>query len=846
MKQLLSQLSVLCCLLGFNMHSLAAADYEMKDGKLVIETEEMAGKGGDYLETYSGQFEGMAYLANNDYTQATFTVDSDEDFAIKLMGCADADVAASVEVYVDEVLLNTMVWSSPTPVEQVGYCNLKSDKEHTIRIVMVGDYGQSDAYVDKVTILPKNIKIKFTSPIESTKVFADSTFEIKWEASSDSKDFYTLNWVNASGETIVLKDSVLASGSYNFLIPAAYLDAKGHYSLTKKASELIPSDFDGAKHTMTNPMIWADVPDPSLVRVEDTYYMVSTTMHMSPGVPVMASKDLVRWRTIGYAYDRLCNNANMNMDNGMNAYGKGSWASSIRYKDGTFYVLTPSYTTNKTHLYTTKDIVNGPWTEHQLPFYHDPSLLLDDDGKMYVVYGGGDCNIVELKPDGSGEQPGGLKKMLIQNPASIAGSNFYVKCEGSHIEKINGQYYVFFISWPSNSCRSELVYRCSTLAGSYEGKVVLQDQGVAQGSIFDTPNGDWYGVLFQDAGSVGRMPYLIPITWQNGWPVFNNGKVPSTLEMDAPQEEGYGMVSSDDFETETLIKECQWNHNPDDSHWSLSARPGYMRLTSGRTDKEVVNTKNMLSQRSFGPKCAGSTTVDVSGLKDGDYAGLCALQSKYGFVAVKCSGNSKSIVMMEGTKEVASVPINQDVVHFRIMMDFDRRADKAYFFYSTDGIEWKSIGSTLSMNYDLAHFVGYRFGLFIYSNTQAGGHADFDNFKIATNTGQPIYLHQNQGGKDILIANSVDVTVLNKAENVEVIEATANATLIITPNPASSVINIIGSKGLQKVEIFDFSGKFIKAVDTPSFSTGSLENGLYMLRIYDEEGVRMETVIIKR
>src|SRR5687767_752337 len=111
--------------------------------------------------------------------------------------------------------------------------------------------------------------------------------------------------------------------------------------------------------TATNPIIFADVPDLSMIRVGDTYYMSSTTMHMSPGVPIMKSKDLVNWKLINYAYDTLTNNDEINLQNGKVTYGRGSWASCIRYHKGTYYVSTFSATSGKTHVYTTKNIEKG-------------------------------------------------------------------------------------------------------------------------------------------------------------------------------------------------------------------------------------------------------------------------------------------------------------------------------------------------------------------------------------------------------------------------------------------------------------------------------------------------------
>ena len=126
---------------------------------------------------------------------------------------------------------------------------------------------------------------------------------------------------------------------------------------------LILSLFSGnilvAQQQAQNPIIHADVPDASIIRVDDTYYMSSTTMHMSPGVPIMKSQDLVNWEIVNYAYDTLGDGDALNLENGKNAYGAGSWASSLRYHNETFYVSTFASTTGKTHIFKTKDIENG-------------------------------------------------------------------------------------------------------------------------------------------------------------------------------------------------------------------------------------------------------------------------------------------------------------------------------------------------------------------------------------------------------------------------------------------------------------------------------------------------------
>jgi beta-xylosidase len=485
-----------------------------------------------------------------------------------------------------------------------------------------------------------------------------------------------------------------------------------------------------------NPIIWADVPDPSVIRIGDSYYMSSTTMHMSPGVPIMKSMDLVNWETVNYAYDILADNDALNLSNGQNAYGKGSWASSLRYHDGTFYVVTFSYTTGKTHIYQTDNLESGTWTSYTInTVFHDPSLLFDDEG-VYLVYGIDDIMIIELTSDVTAIEPGGLNQVLIPDASQIAGSDFWVPAEGSHIHKIDGKYYVFLITWPAGGMRTELVYRADSLTGSYEGRIALQDDGVAQGGLVETSDGDWYGVLFQDHGSVGRIPYLVPVTWEEDWPVFGvSGQVPEQLDIPVENDTIPEIVASDEFDWDSdLPLVWQWNHNPDSNYWSVTDRPGYLRLTNGRIDTDFENTRNTLTQRTFGPECSGSIAMDISNMEDGDVAGLGALCEDYGFVAVKMSGTSKFIVMVNGSsdepEEVESIPFTQDSIYLKIACDFRNKTDKAYFYYSLNGTSWNRIGNTLQMSYTLVHFMGYRFALFNYATESTGGYVDFDYFRI--------------------------------------------------------------------------------------------------------------------
>jgi beta-xylosidase len=488
-----------------------------------------------------------------------------------------------------------------------------------------------------------------------------------------------------------------------------------------------------------NPIIWADFPDPAVIRVGDTYYMSNTTMHMCPGLPIMKSKDLVNWKMVGYAYQKLEDNDETTLQNGRNMYGKGSWASSLRYHNGMYYATTFALNTGKTYIFKTQDIESGKWEEISFkPLLYDGSLFFDDDGRIYKMCEAGDIRLVELDADLSGIKKGGFDQIIIKDASGIAGKDLLVTAEGAHLHKINGKYYLFLITWPKNDIRTQLVFRADKITGPYEGRIFLHDQGVAEGCLIDSPNGNWYAMLFQDNGSVGRTPFLVPVKWENGWPVAdNNGKVPQTLDIQLANTAVPASIASDEFNSDIsqLGLQWQWNHNPDNRYWSLTQRPGFLRLTTGRVDNNFEQVRNMLTQRTFGPVCSGTVAVDVNNMNDGDVAGLAALQKQYGIVGVKMTGTAKSIVMINAESqspvELASVPLTQKTVYLKVDCNFEKRTDKAFFYYSLDGKLWTKIGMPLQMSYSLAHFVGYRFALFNYSTKAAGGFVDFDYFQVS-------------------------------------------------------------------------------------------------------------------
>lgn len=494
--------------------------------------------------------------------------------------------------------------------------------------------------------------------------------------------------------------------------------------------------------TITNPIMWSDVPDVDVIRVGSIFYMVSTSMHTMPGCPIMKSVNLKDWEIVNYVYDTFENNDGHRLLDGRGIYGKGSWAASLRYKDGVFYVCFSSNDMDRFYIYRTEDIEQGAWKRTVIPgLLHDPALLLDDDRRIYVIYGNGEIRIKELTEDLTAVKPGGIDQLLLEGERTDIG----LRIEGCHAYKLNGYYYMFFIEWPAsgNKRRRQLCYRSRELLGPYERKIMLDDdlgyhnQGVAQGGIVDTPDHDWYAVLFQDHDAVGRVPCVLPVIWENGWPVIGkNGADLQGMETKLPVSEPKPLVISDEFDYETnrLALNWQWNHNPDNGLWSVIERPGYLRLRTGPLADSILWARNTLTQRTEGPACSAETVLEISGMKPGDRAGLAALQNGFGTVRIAAGEQGQFSIDMcvnggdDCEQTVESVVFTGERVHLRIDFNFKDSLDQAQFFYSKDGIGWKPIGRTLHLKYTLDHFMGYRIGLFNYATDQSGGFVDFDYF----------------------------------------------------------------------------------------------------------------------
>jgi beta-xylosidase len=479
----------------------------------------------------------------------------------------------------------------------------------------------------------------------------------------------------------------------------------------------------------------------------------------------MKSYDLVNWRIVSYCgniiEDLPIFRLETENDERIGDYGRGQWASSLRYFNNRFWVIFTNNTTNKSYRYSTADADNGPWEQVIINSkYHDPSIFYDSTtSKVYIFSGYNNISVTEMNDNLTAAKSGGLNKQIITGADGLEGAQAY---------KLNGYYYVFLINW-NPSRRSVHCYRSVNIDGPYEEKLVLSNAftgggGVAQGGIINTPDDDWYGFFFQDRGAVGRVPVLVPMTWSGDkWPVFGanqsgfTGTIPASFQIKLAQGYGNNLYYSDNFDnysSNNLHLAWQWNHNPDNANWSLTERPGFLRLTTGRTSKTIYHARNTLTQRTREPSSTAEIALETTNMKDGDIAGLVVLQALSGFVGIEQVGAQKNIVMYVGDNDSegrkgknaiverkASVAFTGSKIYLRAVCNFSNNSSTAVFSYRTsESQQWTNIGTTVNLKFTLTHFTGARFGLFNYATKETGGYVDFDYYKVepeSENSGTP-------------------------------------------------------------------------------------------------------------
>lgn len=522
---------------------------------------------------------------------------------------------------------------------------------------------------------------------------------------------------------------------------------------------------DNGNGTFTNPLFYDEFSDPDILRVGDDYYLAGTTMHTVPGLVILHSKDLVNWENISYCFDRFdFSDDAFSLKNHQEIYGQGVWAPAIRYANGQFYVFT-NINGKGLQCYTSKDI-RGPWQHHNMQGnIYDLSVLFDDDGKIYAIHKYGEVHCTELKPDMSGPVEG-TDRVIIPEGSAIG--------EGHHIYKINGMYYLISTDYKPNG--RTLCSRAKSIWGPYETITITADEtfgyhaapitqvprdakyrigedgitfgipevdkdatactNIHQGGIVEDQNGQWWALLMMDFHSIGRTVTLAPITWKDGWPMLglegNLGRAPRTwlkpaintdVQPHAPYER------SEDFNGKSLGRIWQWNHNPDDTQWSI--KKGRLRLQSMPAE-QLMWARNSLTQRVIGPTSVTTVELYTQGMKDGDVAGLGNINVPCSWIGIVKEGKQLTLRCFEqANNDTIDVPvvITEGKLYLRMVGDYDN--DRAYYEFSLDGKTFQQVGGEMKLSYQLISFQGSRHALFAFNkNGKNGGYAEFDNFTV--------------------------------------------------------------------------------------------------------------------
>lgn len=483
--------------------------------------------------------------------------------------------------------------------------------------------------------------------------------------------------------------------------------------------------------TYANPVLNGDYSDPDVIRVNDKYYMICSEFHFM-GMPVLESVDMVNWKIIGQIFSRI----DMKGYSTMEKYGGGSWAPSLRYHKGRFwmYVCTP----NEGLFMSTAVKPEGPWEPlvcvKSVNGWEDPCPFWDEDGQGYIgrsQLGGGPIFIHKMSADGKTLLDDGVK--VYEGPTA----------EGTKIFKKDGFYY---LSIPEGGVSTgwQTVMRSKNIYGPYEAKRVLEMgstnvNGPHQGALVDTPDGEWWFFHFQSTEPQGRVVHLQPARWVNGFPEIGedydgNGigepvkvhakpTVKKLNKIHAPQ-------ADDSFDGKKLGIQWQFNHNPDDNKFSLTDKKGWLCIIPQKAEK-LRMAKNQLTQKTMGYRGIATVKIDFSHLSEGGRMGLECIGNRFAGAGIMISAeNGTSVPYLycetDGTvtQKTALPSMKKQTMYIRL--EIDALHNKHQFYYSADGKEFISLGESFESG--SGDWKGSRVGLYAYTTGEPGGHAYFDAF----------------------------------------------------------------------------------------------------------------------
>lgn len=480
---------------------------------------------------------------------------------------------------------------------------------------------------------------------------------------------------------------------------------------------------DNGDGTYSNPILYTDYSDPDAIRVGEDYFMVASSFCNAPSVPVLHSKDLVNWRVIGYAMEKLPFDA---YDKPL--HGCGAWAPAIRYHDGVFHVFIPM-PDEGIFMAKSRNPFEGfeePVCVRKVTGWIDPCPFWDDDGKAYMVTAFARSRIgfksmlhlSPIEPDCSG--------VLGDGKHIFDGSKTQPTIEGPKLYKRNGYYYIFA---PAGGVKPgwQTVLRSRNIWGPYEEKIVLHQggspvNGPHQGAWVDTPSGEDWFIHFQDVGNAGRIVHLQPMRWVDDWPVIGvnadeNGCGEPVMQYKKPDVGGeYPICAPEDsdlFEGEKLGLQWQWNANYKKEWYAITEGMLTLYAQQSEAETQTCDVPNLLLQKWPAPAFQITTKLHLGGMQEGDICGMVSLGGVYTDFAVKQEDGRKNLVQRTGewTKhneaETVCAALHGDTVYLRMYVE---DALKISFAYSEDGAEYVKTGAVVETT--PGRWVGVKAGLF--------------------------------------------------------------------------------------------------------------------------------------
>ena len=508
-----------------------------------------------------------------------------------------------------------------------------------------------------------------------------------------------------------------------------------------------------------NPILPGFYPDPSICRVGEDYYLVTSSFSYFPGVPIFHSKDLVNWEQIGHVLDRPSQ-----LDLEKQGQSRGIFAPTIRYHNGVYYMITTNVGKGGNFIVTATNPA-GPWSD---PYWLDspgidPSLFFDDDGKAYYV---------GTRPAPEGEKYYGNWEIWLQEldltSMKLIGETYslwrgalreVVWPEGPHVYKINGMYYLMISEAGTGHEHAITVARSSEVNGSYVGykaNPILTHRhlgknypivNVGHGDLVETQNGEWWMVLLASRPyggyyrNLGRETFLVPVAWEDGWPVVSigSGKVENSYPVPNLPETLYAAKPNcDNFEGNTL--DDMWNliRTPKEEFYSLKERPGFLRLKLRPFSITELENPSFVGRRQLHKSFTAFTVMEFNPQQDGEEAGIVLQQNhqfNFRFTYIQRAGRKvMNLLCCKGGEE--TVIAEQEVCAEKLYLKVEAIGQEYSFYYGEDINCGKCLAEKVDgriLSTDVAGgFIGAYIGLYASSNGKdSKNNADFDWFEYS-------------------------------------------------------------------------------------------------------------------